>query len=575
MPILHRCLSHIMKNAKIFCKKHSPKNYRLSMHVFGLLTSASTLKEMEDILISMAVVFSSPKSGENVEKHFLNLQHKMQKIGISENMTEQAEEHLSTEELDMGETPFQRHFENIIAEAPVHDEGGANEYHSTTFMPNLVKYFLPHAPLWSALMLGDLGRHGKGCAYENLSKKFERCSHLDTQNYTNDNKTQGIMEKSQWDLKHVRLQRRRLTRLDDFVHVYQATHYALLKEFSDSNHKKKTHRVDVERWKQRRQSKKGIYVTPLLKVFPFKKAQQQPSVPSKTSKPKAANKKTNICRQNTTAVEGYDSLTEEKAQPENLFDDTKVSGIASPTEPIKTTPAKGRDVMTVMDADDTSHKKNEKQIQSADTKAKKKQEKVKNLGPCWQDKNPTEKLPTFRLCRPQQAPKGSALSSILHPQHWLTSDEVDLASYLMARDYTEIDGFQSTLLFSALETGGVVGTPTRPFVQILHIGGSHWVTASNLFAGNNEVFIYDSLSTVLNSSTKQVLSWLLRPKEDQFIIKCPPVQQQSNSSNCGPFAIGFAYVLCCNMRPENCQFREGRMRDCTPQRSNGAVFKVP
>ncbi len=58
-------------------------------------------------------------------------------------------------QLDMGPTPFQRHFEHIIAEAPVHDEGEPNEYYSSTFMPSLVKYFLPHAPLWSALMLGE------------------------------------------------------------------------------------------------------------------------------------------------------------------------------------------------------------------------------------------------------------------------------------------------------------------------------------------------------------------------------------------------------------------------------------
>ncbi|KAF4098083.1 hypothetical protein G5714_022091 [Onychostoma macrolepis] len=80
------------------------------------------------------------------------------------------------------------------------------------------------------------------------------------------------MEKSQWDLKPVRFQRRRHTQLDDFVHIYQISHNALLREFSDSTRKKKTHRVEVERWKQRRRSKKGIYVSPLLKVFPFKKA---------------------------------------------------------------------------------------------------------------------------------------------------------------------------------------------------------------------------------------------------------------------------------------------------------------
>jgi len=55
-----------------------------------------------------------------------------------------------------------------------------------------------------------------------------------SQNITEDNKTQGIMEKSQWDLKHIRFPSGRLTRLDDFVARYQTTHTALLKEYEDS-----------------------------------------------------------------------------------------------------------------------------------------------------------------------------------------------------------------------------------------------------------------------------------------------------------------------------------------------------
>ncbi|RXN35445.1 hypothetical protein ROHU_014237 [Labeo rohita] len=70
VPILHRCLSHIMKNAKVFCKKHCPKHYRLPMHLFGLLTPAATLMEMDDIISSMTVVFFSSHSGHNVQKHF-------------------------------------------------------------------------------------------------------------------------------------------------------------------------------------------------------------------------------------------------------------------------------------------------------------------------------------------------------------------------------------------------------------------------------------------------------------------------------------------------------------------------
>lgn len=54
------------------------------MHLFGLLTSAATLMEMDDIITSMTVLFSSPQSGENVEKHFQNLQNSMQTISFYE-----------------------------------------------------------------------------------------------------------------------------------------------------------------------------------------------------------------------------------------------------------------------------------------------------------------------------------------------------------------------------------------------------------------------------------------------------------------------------------------------------------
>lgn len=44
------------------------------MHVFGLMTQATTLKQLDEVLGSATVVFSSPRSGENVEKHFQNIQ---------------------------------------------------------------------------------------------------------------------------------------------------------------------------------------------------------------------------------------------------------------------------------------------------------------------------------------------------------------------------------------------------------------------------------------------------------------------------------------------------------------------
>ncbi|KAI4827491.1 hypothetical protein KUCAC02_030880 [Chaenocephalus aceratus] len=139
-----------------------------------------------------------------------------------------------SQENDLGPTPFDYHFKDVIQQASLDKVGEPNEYFCPNFIPKLLKYFLPQAALWSRLLLGDLGRHGRGPFYEKLSKKFKTVAQKSTQNYTKDNMTQGIMEKSQWDLKKIRFQQKRLTRLDDFVHTYKVMHNALLREYQDS-----------------------------------------------------------------------------------------------------------------------------------------------------------------------------------------------------------------------------------------------------------------------------------------------------------------------------------------------------
>lgn len=63
------------------------------MHAFGLLTSAATIHcKRWKILISMTVDFSSSQSGNNVGKHFRNLQNKMLNTGISVDMTDITDE---------------------------------------------------------------------------------------------------------------------------------------------------------------------------------------------------------------------------------------------------------------------------------------------------------------------------------------------------------------------------------------------------------------------------------------------------------------------------------------------------
>lgn len=178
-------------------------------------------------------------------------------------------------------------------------------------------------------------------------------------------------------------------------------------------------------------------------------------------------------------------------------------------------------------------------------------------GPIWNQLNPSEITAPRRLSRP---PKVSMLQQILHQDFWLTSDVIDLAGYIMAKENEHIDGFQSVLPFSAIANGGIVGTPQKKFVQILHIRQNHWITVSNIFCDENQLSVYDSKSAPLDPRTLQTLSWMVRPQSDHFDVLQPAVQQQSNFSNCGLFSIAFAYALCKGHPPELCKFNEGRLR---------------
>ncbi|XP_059376293.1 uncharacterized protein LOC132112707 isoform X2 [Carassius carassius] len=279
VPVLHRCLSHVMKNAKEMCR-NATNHYHLAMHVFGALTTASTLKELDDMVQSATVVFSSPCCGASVEKHFKNLQSWLQKKGTP--LDETTKSRGDAEDLKdiTGSNRFAKRCNAIISNAPLDKHGEVNVYQCKGLIDHLKKYVLPFAGLWTGIMLGDLGRHGTGPQYKQCSRRYNALRKLTRQNITQDNKTQGVMEKSQWDLKHIRFTSGRLTRLDDFVAQYRISHTALLKEYEDSERvfRRKTYRVEKEIWKEKQQKKRGRYVSAIPKPFHFKTSKKKSSV---------------------------------------------------------------------------------------------------------------------------------------------------------------------------------------------------------------------------------------------------------------------------------------------------------
>ncbi|XP_056599417.1 uncharacterized protein LOC130417719 isoform X1 [Triplophysa dalaica] len=321
------------------------------------------------------------------------------------------------------------------------------------------------------------------------------------QNFTQDNKTQGIMEKSQWNLKKICFRGRRLNRLDDFIMTYKDTHTALLREFNDAERitKRKAHRILKEKWRQRKQRRRGVYVTAINKPFHLKKAVVS-TAQRTTGRPSPDRQ--------TPSVSAQEPETESQDK-----DALEVSTAGRPSPDRQTPSVLAQEAKTDSQEKDTL-KKGRKPL-----KAK----RQKSYGPLWRDHSPEKVIQARKLVKEVVIKEGQRLS-ILHPQTWLSSDEMDAACFYISQQFPDIDGFQSNLLYQCLHQGGVVGTPQKPFVQILHINDNHWITASNLFCGPNEVCLYDSLNTNITKQTNQKLSWLIRPQAPQFKIKKPAVQ---------------------------------------------------
>lgn len=100
---------------------------------------------------------------------------------------------------------------------------------------------------------------------------------------------------------------------------------------------------------------------------------------------------------------------------------------------------------------------------------------------------------------------------------------------------------------------------TSEFVQILHMGRSHWVCVSSINCPPGIVNFYDSLfnDIIENEVEEQIKS--LFGGNFQGITNVP-VQQQLNESNCGVFAVAFATCLVYSSNPQDFMFHIPQMR---------------
>ena len=130
-----------------------------------------------------------------------------------------------------------------------------------------------------------------------------------------------------------------------------------------------------------------------------------------------------------------------------------------------------------------------------------------------------------------------------------------------------INGLQDPLLGQRIS----FKVARNPFIRILHDGRCHWVTVSTFGCDPGEINYYDSLfkGKITDSVKKQICN-LLHSKEKKVKVHVMPVQQQKNNTDCGIYAIAFAYFIANNTDPSIVSLDETRLKNIFT-----FVFKIP
>ena len=144
---------------------------------------------------------------------------------------------------------------------------------------------------------------------------------------------------------------------------------------------------------------------------------------------------------------------------------------------------------------------------------------------------------------------------IYNPNGWLDCDIIQQAHILLHNENPNIEGFQRPTLGPVRNFHIVSGE----FVQILHTGNSHWVCVSSIGCPPGHVKLYDSLyDDAISQEIEQQTNDMLGGR----LVSLVPasVQQQSNGSDCGIFAIAFAACLVFGEDPSHVNLHVSKMR---------------
>ena len=112
-------------------------------------------------------------------------------------------------------------------------------------------------------------------------------------------------------------------------------------------------------------------------------------------------------------------------------------------------------------------------------------------------------------------------------QRMLTDRHIDAAHQMLLNQFPDIRGLQSTLLGESLS----FRVTEPPFIQILHVGGNHWMTV--LVVDNNLVKVYDSMYRCISTCVSMQVASMLKSTSDHLHFRVENAQLQEGGVDCG------------------------------------------
>ena len=169
----------------------------------------------------------------------------------------------------------------------------------------------------------------------------------------------------------------------------------------------------------------------------------------------------------------------------------------------------------------------------------------------------------------------AGLVPVIQSGKWLEDEQIDHAQAMLAKQFTSIGGLQPVCIF---EPQGCqrVGTPENAFVQILNVNDNHWITMSNIGCPKDTAVIYDSLHHDINSYDDKLLrqmAYMLIPRSRHMTLFTADMEKHVGTSDCGLFATAAATSLCLGLLPQNCKWKQEKMREHLIRCFEGGVLK--